>query len=690
MVLEERPEAEAGGVAAFKPAWQLPVVPGPFGLAGMRRKGTAEKRRLRAIADVAEQARLAVNAMADPTQFSKLGAKLVSPAQVVPISKNSSSKATVLSGMREHLWSSASSYVRGCGSYSGCGQHACTPPSPKESSSVPFSSKANLYLYSSQGVKTDAKFLKADNVDLPDVAATADLLSLLPEKLRVKYSREENVVTGAVPSVVPKVSSMVESDEDYVAIVRLLLRLNMVRFLKKAKCVNGVFGVEKSDSGALRFIANLVPGNTYFEEPEKLSLPGPDLLAQLHTTSKDLFVYKYDVRAFFHRIRTPQWMHKYFCLKPLPARLFGLGEGLVFPALTTLPMGFSHAPFLAQSVHEEVLRRAGLRDSDRVCLDNDRSVERTRYGMYIDDGFGFSPYKGEAIAMYQASLSALDKAGLSCKASKCVPPTKAPLKLLGLQVEGAKAKLGPAPQELRGLVLLTQQVLQEGKASGRQLERIVGKWSWFLLCNRLGFSVFSAVYGFIKSAENNVRNLWPSVQKDLLLACGLAPLLSVSWAQDWSEGVSAFDASLEGQGVSELLLPRGEVQSFLPLWKKSPSVPEHRVQLEEVGAFVKSLSWQHVVSSRFKHKDDIDKLEAAALLTAVKRAIKRCGTGQRFLVFGDNAPVVAAMNKGRCSSFRLLVSIRKIAALCLACGARPLVVWVPSKCNPADEPSRMC
>ena len=68
VVLEERPEAEAGGVAAFKPAWQLPVVPGPFGLEGMRRKGTAEKRRLRTIADVAEQARLAVNAMADPTQ----------------------------------------------------------------------------------------------------------------------------------------------------------------------------------------------------------------------------------------------------------------------------------------------------------------------------------------------------------------------------------------------------------------------------------------------------------------------------------------------------------------------------------------------------------------------------------------------------------------------------------------------
>jgi hypothetical protein len=681
---------EAVGVAVFKPVGQLPVVPGPFGLTGMRRKGAAEKRRLRKVVVAAEQARLAVNALADPTQFAKLGSKLVPPAQVVPISKNSSSKATVLSGMREHLWSSASSYVRGCGSYSGSGQHACTPPDPKGSPSVPLFCKANLYLYSSQGVKTDAKFLKADNVDLPDVAATADLLSLLPDKLRHKYSKEENVVTEVVPSFVPKVSSMVESDEDYVAIVRTLLRLGMVRFLRKAKCVNGIFGVRKGDTDALRFIANLVPGNTFFEEPEKLSLPGPDLLAQLHTTRKELFVYKYDVRAFFHRIRTPRWMHKYFCLKPLPARLFGLGKGLVFPALTTLPMGFAHAPLLAQSVHEEVLRRAGLLDLDRICLDNDRCLDRTRYGLYIDDGFGFSPCEREANAMYNASLQALDSAGLSCKASKCVPPTKGTVKLLGLQVEGATATMGPAPQELRELVLLTEQILQQDKASGRQLEKIVGKWSWFLLCNRLGFSVFSAVYGFIKSAGDNVKQFWPSVQKDLLLVCGFAPLLSVKWSQDWSGEVSAFDASLKGQGVSELVMPEEVVQSFLPFWKKSPSVPEHREQLEKVGVFVKSLPWQHVVSSRFKYEDDIDKLEAAALFTAVKRTLKRSGKGQRFLVFGDNSPVVAAMSKGRCSSFRLLVSIRKIAAWCLAFGARPLVVWVPSKCNPADEPSRMC
>jgi hypothetical protein len=657
----------------------------------MRRKGTAEKRRLRKIVVVAEQARLAVNALADPTRFAKLGAELVSPAQVVPFSKDSYSKATVSSGMREHLWSSASSYVRGCGSgSSGSGHHACTPPEPRDSSSLPFSFKTNLCLYSSQGVKTDAKFLKATNIDLPDVAATADLLSLLPEKLRVKYSREENVISEIKPSRIPKVSSMVKSDEDYVAIVRKLLRVGMVRFLRKAMCVNGLFGVEKGDTDALRFIANLVPGNTFFDEPGELSLPGPDLLSQMHGKGGSLFAYKYDIRAYYHCLRTPRWMHKYFCLKPLPASLFGLGEGLVFPALTTLPMGFAHAPLLAQSVHEEVLRRAGLLDADRICLENDRRLDRTRYGCYIDDGFGFSVSEEQASSMYYTSLRAMERAGLSVKPSKCVPPTKSPIKILGLQFCGARTSIGPVPKELWELVLSTQHLLHEGKASGKQLEKIVGKWSWFILCNRLCFSVFSAVYGFIKAVGDRVAKLWPSVEKDLVLVCGLAPLLSVNWSQEWSDEVSAFDASLEGQGVSELAMPEEVAQSFLPLWKKSPSVPEHRQQLEKVGVFVESLPWKHVVSSRFRYKDHIDKLEAVALLTAVKRALKRAERGQRFLVFGDNAPVVAAMNKGRCSSFRLLVAVRKIAARCLASGARPLVVWIPSKCNPADEPSRMC
>ncbi len=399
-------------------------------------------------------------------------------------------------------------------------------------------------------------------------------------------------------------------------------------------------------------------------------------------------MYKYDVRACFHRIKTPAWMHKYFCMRPVRASLFGLGKGFVYPALTTLPMGFTHAPHIAQSIHEEVLRKAGLRDEDRLCAANDRSIDRARFGMYIDDGFGFSPDRDEAIECYETATQALGNVGLSVKIEKSVVPTLAPVKILGLRVEGGKTRFAPPQEEVQQLVAFTRKVLNQGKASGKTLERIIGKWAWFLLSSRLGFSVFSAVYGFIKAAGKRILPLWPSVRKDLLLVCGIAPLLSVDWRQKWSDTASAFDASRVAQGVSETVVSRSYAKSLLSLWKKSPSVPEERAALEKESGRLKDFAWKHVVSSRFRYGNDIDKLEAAACLTAVRRAVNGDRIATRFLMFGDNSPVVAALNKGRCSSFRLLVSIRRIAAVCLASGTRPLVIWVPSKDNPADEPSR--
>jgi hypothetical protein len=342
-------------------------------------------------------------------------------------------------------------------------------------------------------------------------------------------------------------------------------------------------------------------------------------------------------------------------------------------------MGFTHAPFIAQSIHEEVLRRAGLRNEDRLDGASDRSIDRARFGVYIDDGFGFSPDRGKAMELYEAATQALDAVGLSVKNEKSVVPTLSPVKILGLRVEGGKTRFAPPQEEVQQLVAFTRKVLNQGKASGKTLERIIGKWAWFLLSSRLGFSVFSAVYGFIKAAGKKILPLWPSVRKDLLLVCGIAPLLSVDWRQEWSDMASAFDASKLAQGVSETVVSRSYVKSLLPLWRKSPSVPEERASLEKASGGLKDFAWRHVVSSRFRYDNNIDKLEAAACLTAVWRAAKSDRFGTRFLLFGDNSPVVAALNKGRCSSFRLLVSIRRIAAVCLASGTRPLVIWVPSK-----------
>jgi hypothetical protein len=45
--------------------------------------------------------------------------------------------------------------------------------------------------------------------------------------------------------------------------------------------------------------------------------------------------------------------------------------------------------------------------------------------------------------------------------------------------------------------------------------------------------------------------------------------------------------------------------------------------------------------------------------------------------------------KGRSSSPKLLLVLRKISALLLASGVMLLPGWIPSEVNPADAPSRL-
>ena len=54
----------------------------------------------------------------------------------------------------------------------------------------------------------------------------------------------------------------------------------------------------------------------------------------------------------------------------------------------------------------------------------------------------------------------------------------------------------------------------------------------------------------------------------------------------------------------------------------------------------------------------------------------------------DSSVSVYALNKGRSSSRPMLRRLRAIAALVLASGLRVFTRWIPSKSNPADEPSR--
>ncbi len=62
----------------------------------------------------------------------------------------------------------------------------------------------------------------------------------------------------------------------------------------------------------------------------------------------------------------PEWLSPYLALPPLtPAELAqrGLPLDAPYPMCLTMPMGFSHAVYLAQTVHEFILHRPTMCES---------------------------------------------------------------------------------------------------------------------------------------------------------------------------------------------------------------------------------------------------------------------------------------------------------------------------------------
>ena len=197
----------------------------------------------------------------------------------------------------------------------------------------------------------------------------------------------------------------------------------------------------------------------------------------------------------------------YFALPPVDGAPF-VREGLVYPVFLVLPMGWSHAPFICQTMHLEILKRKhfSMHDYMYVCRASDRAINRVRHGVYLDDGWSLSPVRlrKEAELRFRAALAALEEAGLSTKEAKNVPPTVYPVVLLGMLFEGKLCKFGPDPKSLAGLIEDTRVLVNRKIAvSLEAVERLLGRWVWFLIPTRLALSVLNHLYVFVKTLRES-------------------------------------------------------------------------------------------------------------------------------------------------------------------------------------------
>lgn len=568
--------------------------------------------------------------------------------------------------------------------------------------------------------------LHASRIALPSSLRSIPIPSLLPPSIRLQYDEPRHFLRDSFsvevlnltrPLARPKVSG---PRAEYIKLLARMKEVGMVDFTATPLAVNGMFAVEK-DAESDRLIIDAQPANRLFVDPPHVSLPNPSHLVQLHVPrGAKLHCAKSDLSNFYHQLRLPKAWQPYFALPPLTAQEaheLGVEGHTLYPMCTTLPMGFSHAVYIAQQVHEHVLYSShALSPLDNILALQSPLIDRCLHCIYIDDLLLFSTDFACVDSAFTACLKAYAAVGIPDSPKKRQPPSPTPntIKGIGITVDGDKLTLSIAVEDRLALIKDTLSLLRAPRVTGKRLSCLIGSWTWCLLLRRSALSVLQHVYRYIAVAQDNSFTLWPSVRNELIQLMCLAPSLSTNLAAPFHTHAYATDASSEAAGVvhtpltHELactLYPVSSQPAFnlLPLLHSHltapPSSPASSVPLsvpsyissviEGVSSRLSSSTWSVIVSSAWRYTQHINGLELHAAALALRHMLSSPGSlSSRVFLILDSSVAFYSLWRGRSSSTALLPVIRQINSLLLVSGVALQPCWVPSQWNPADAPSR--
>lgn len=566
----------------------------------------------------------------------------------------------------------------------------------------------------SYAIRSSAQPILADQVALPTSLNILPMATLLPANLATAYSGPSNELLLTQDLLTAQVTSYVAArgkaltpkahatSEQYAKLIQRMAAVGMIASTTQPKCINGLFAVPKPD-GSQRIIIDARMANLHFTDPPKVDLPSPTHLAsiQVRTTDK-LYVAKMDLSNFYHHIGLPTWMQPYFCLPPLEP--VTRGQQPVYPMCTTLPMGFSHAVYLAQQVHNHCLySRAALNPRWNVLRLSQPLLTQTIHALYIDDNCLLGTSETDVQQQYELCLAAYTAAGLLAKREKCTAATTEPTEVLGITVDGYRQQMYVAPTKMRKLLGQTVYMLSKTHCTGQELARLLGHWTWAIMLRRPAFAMLRLTYIYINTYKHINHQLWPCVRDELLALIGIAPMLYANIAAPISSFLPATDASMTGYGVVMALSECTRLNELWPLATYKPS--DHMTDDNASGLMrpsnqqlqlLRDLRFTTIIAGQWRYgvnptsTNHINELELQAVYSMVKHLLSRPSTmSTRVLHLVDNTVTFSSLRKGRCSSVKLLLCLRKLAVHLIAADMVLLPVWIPSEANPADAPSRL-
>ena len=600
------------------------------------------------------------------------------------------------------------------------------------------SSNINLsFNYTNSSATTNPLPIMANRVALPSKLAAIPLLNVLPQPLRDLYAGpspkliRDSVQVGVMKRDL-KPPMVFGSRSEYKKLLKRLWDLGMIGFITNPISINGMFTVYKDESTD-RLIIDAQPANVEFLDPPSVLLPDPSYFIKVQSPpNTSIYMAKADLSNFYHHMLLPEWMRPYFSLPYITAKelsTMGIHMGSnakkYYPCCHTLPMGFSHAVFIAQSVHEFILLQCGFNFRQSVLSPYNSIYVGPIFAIYIDDLVIIGINIDIVNAMLSQALSGYQLFGFPIAAKKIRFASNdfeqlRSQEMLGMVLDGVTGTLYPSPSKFVSLLVETLFILTVPVVSGHVLQHIVGSWAWFILLRRPMFSFLHDIYRFITVSNGRDFTLWPSARNELISLMALSPMLTASlWSSNYSK-LLATDASLQKQALVVTPMPQSGIIELLSLANNKPSTmmpnnapsslidcvhtPTQSVtnvfqpsipfitippQHDFIYSQVSRNAWSTIISAPFRYHHHINKLELQAVVSAIRWVLSSpTGLHTRIICFIDNPVTALIIKKGRARSRSLQSLMRKLSLYLIAADLQINPIWVPSAINPADRPSR--
>jgi hypothetical protein len=391
----------------------------------------------------------------------------------------------------------------------------------------------------------------------------------------------------------------------------------------------------------------------------------------------------------------------------------------VVPALSTLAMGDAQAVELAQTAHLGLALQKGILSPERMVALR-LPLPRARVGGIVIDDFvslarvprslvSAGPTPSEGALLADKMQDAYREVGLIPREDKAQRDfTKC--SFWGIDLDGGRGLVRGSLKRAVPLAYLVSQVIEIDFVTVGLLEMIAGGFIALFVRRRMMClldEVFRAMRG---RSQDNILQLGPELRAELLTLVGLVPAAVTDIraefcsraytvdASDWGEAVrrAPLDPSLAAEVArhslkkgtwTRLLAPgaaRLRAHGDLDVLDELPNPHEtYRTRLLWMELF-ETLTYRTAWKRESRAKRHINIGELRAFLKA-ERLSRQTGKASRVLIGGDSQVALGAVLKGRSASSS---RNKELQASLGAGGLYSYCLYVPTKVNPADAPTR--